>query len=61
MAKLKVKRKEPDYTITEAAKSIGVSRVTIYTWIDNKKIEAYQLPSGKWRIKPEEIEKIKNR
>lgn len=50
-----------DYTITEVAKILRVSRQTIYTWIDNKILKAYQLPSktGGWRIKPEEVEKMR--
>lgn len=51
--------KEKDLTITQAAKLWQVSRQTIYMWIDVKMIKAYKLPSGKWRIPVEEVERIK--
>ena len=50
-----------DYTITEVAKFLRVSRQTIYTWIDTGILKAYKLPilKGGWRVKPEEIERLK--
>lgn len=50
-----------DYTITEVAKILRVSRQTIYTWIDTGILKAYQLPckAGGWRIKPEEVERMR--
>jgi len=37
-------------TIQDAAKIVGVSERTVYNWVYQKKIEAYELPGGGWRI-----------
>ena len=44
-------------TITEASKLMKVSRQTVYTWIEEKKINFTTLPSGKKRIPASEIKK----
>jgi excisionase family DNA binding protein len=46
------------YTTGEFGKIIGVSRVTVYKWIKNKKIEGIRLPGGRWIILKKEAEKI---
>jgi excisionase family DNA binding protein len=46
------------YTTGELGKIIGVSRVTVYKWIKNKKIEGVRLPGGRWIILKKEAEKI---
>lgn len=50
-----------DYTITEVAKLLGVHRQTVYNMIDNGLLKAYKLPilKGGWRLKPEEIERLR--
>lgn len=48
-------------SLTEAAKMCGVSRRTIYYWINHKYIEVYHLPSGSPRVDITElIKKGKN-
>ena len=37
-------------TIQDAAKIVGVSERTVYNWVYQQKIEAYELPGGGWRI-----------
>jgi len=46
------------YTTGELGKIIGVSRVTVYKWIKDKKIEGVRLPGGRWIILKKEAEKI---
>ncbi|MGB9677660.1 MAG: response regulator [Candidatus Ratteibacteria bacterium] len=46
------------YTTGELGKMIGVSRVTVYKWIKNKKIEGVRLPGGRWVILKKEAERI---
>lgn len=50
-----------DYTITEVAKILRVHRQTVYNMIDDGLLKAYKLPilKGGWRIKPEEVERLK--
>ncbi len=42
-------------TITEAAKRIGVSRQTIYTWIGEGKVRPVWTPGGRPRILPNQL------
>lgn len=50
-----------DYTITEVAKILRVHRQTVYNMIDEGLLKAYKLPilKGGWRIKPEEVERMR--
>ena len=54
--------KKKDYTITEVAKMLGVHRQTVYNMINDGVLKAYKLPilKGGWRVKPEEIERLKS-
>ncbi|HOK56051.1 MAG TPA: response regulator [bacterium] len=46
------------YTTGELGKIIGVSRITVYKWIIDKKIEGVRLPGGRWVILKKEVERI---
>ena len=49
------------YTITEVAKLLKVSRVTVYDWIEKGKMKAVELPglkNGRLRITEKELEKL---
>lgn len=50
-----------DYTITEVAKLLGVHRQTVYNMINDGLLKAYKLPilKGGWRVKPEEVERMR--
>ncbi len=42
----------------EAAKLLGVSRHSIYRWIEKGLIRAVRLPSGRYRIPESEVRRI---
>jgi len=46
------------YTITEASKILGKSRVTIYRWIEDGQIERFYIMKNPY-IKAEEVERVK--
>lgn len=46
------------YTTGQLGKILGVSRVTVYKWIRDKKIEGVRLPGGRWIILKKEAERI---
>ncbi|NRI69916.1 helix-turn-helix domain-containing protein [Rhodococcus sp. MS16] len=39
----------------EASQMAGVTRRTIYSWIENKQITAYRVGGGEWRIEAETV------
>lgn len=44
--------------MTEAAKYLGISRRTIYRWIDKGIIKVYEIGPGVKRIKKEDLDRI---
>jgi excisionase family DNA binding protein len=44
------------YAITEAATICGLSRTTLWRWIKSGKLQAYQTPSGQYKIRKEDLE-----
>lgn len=47
-------------SISEAARRVGVSRITMTKWVDSGKVIAFMTPSGTKRVFEEEIDKIFN-
>ena len=46
---------EPWYSVEEIAKHLGVSKETIYRWLERKTIPAHRM--GKlWKFKPSEVD-----
>ncbi|MCD6132351.1 MAG: helix-turn-helix domain-containing protein [Candidatus Hydrothermae bacterium] len=45
-------------TPAEFARLVGVSHVTVIKWIKKGKIKAGRLPSGRYAIPKEEVEKV---
>lgn len=46
---------EPWFSVEEIAKHLGVSKETIYRWLDRKTIPAHRM--GKlWKFKPSEVD-----
>jgi excisionase family DNA binding protein len=46
---------EPWYSVEEIARHLGVSKETIYRWLEKKKIPAHRM--GKlWKFKPTEVD-----
>lgn len=50
--------KDSDYNIKSAAEYIGVSRQTIYDWIDAGRLKAYRV-NGCPMISKEDVERVK--
>jgi excisionase family DNA binding protein len=46
------------YSITQAAESCKLNRVTLWRWIRSGKLRAYQTPSGQYRIKHDDLERF---
>ncbi|MCM8785735.1 MAG: response regulator, partial [Candidatus Omnitrophica bacterium] len=46
------------YTTGQLGKLLGVSRVTVYKWVKNKKIEGIKLPGRRWIISKEVVERL---
>lgn len=46
------------YTITQAAVICGMNRTTLWRWIKSGKLQAYQIPSGQYKIKKEDLERF---
>ncbi|MFN4226979.1 MAG: response regulator [Candidatus Ratteibacteria bacterium] len=46
------------YTTGQLSKILGVSRVTVYKWVKNKKIEGFRSPGGRWIISKEVVERL---
>jgi len=47
---------EPWYSVGEIAEHLGISKETIYRWLDRKIIPAHRM--GKlWRFKPREVDR----
>ena len=46
------------YTISEVAKLLKVSRVSIYTWIEEGKLKVLTLPNETKRITETEVKRI---
>lgn len=46
---------EPWYSVEEIAKHLGISKESVYRWIEAKKIPAHRI--GKlWKFKPSEVD-----
>ena len=43
------------YTLTQAAKLCGLNRTTLWRWIKSNKLQAYQTPSGRYKIKKADL------
>jgi putative resolvase len=56
-----VKKRKRYLTPSEFARSIGVTTMTIYRWIWEGRIKAYELPSGRIRIPVSELKKTRKR
>ena len=48
----------PYYTTKEAMALFGVSRLTLYRWIDAGKLDAVKTPGGHWRIPKDKAEAL---
>ena len=44
--------------IPEAAILLGISKSQMYLWIKQEKVEAIRLPTGRYRIPLEELERV---
>lgn len=45
-------------TTTQAAEMLGVSRDTVARWIRLGQLPAVRLPSGQYRVKREDVERV---
>jgi len=50
---------EKMYKPSELAQELNVSIQTVHRWIGEGKLKAIRLPSGTYRIKEEEVKRIK--
>jgi excisionase family DNA binding protein len=48
-------------TVGEVAELFRVSPESVRDWIARGELDAYQLPSGAWRIEPDAVEALKRR
>ena len=48
--------REDHLSLGKVAKHCNVSRTTVYRWIVNGHLKAYSLPSGHFRVTPEDLE-----
>jgi excisionase family DNA binding protein len=48
--------REDHLSLGKVAKRCNVSRTTVYRWIINGHLKAYSLPSGHFRVTPEDLE-----
>ena len=48
--------REDHLSLGKVAKRCNVSRTTVYRWIVNGHLKAYSLPSGHFRVTPEDLE-----
>jgi len=47
--------KEDHLSLGKVAKRCGVSRTTVYRWIINNQLKGYPLPSGHFRVRPDDL------
>ena len=47
------------YPLVSAFKELGLSRTTAYRWVRLGRIEVSRLPSGRFRISDEEVQRLK--
>ena len=47
------------YPLIRAFKELGLSRTTAYRWAKLGRIEVSRLPSGRFRISDEEVQRLK--
>jgi len=45
-------------SVSEVAEKLGVSKQTVWRWIREGKLKVVKLPSGRYRIPSEELEKV---
>ncbi len=50
--------KDEHLSLGKVAKRCNVSRTTVYRWIVHGHLKAYALPSGHFRVKPEDLEEF---
>jgi len=48
----------PLITAKEAAKRLGVDRITIYRWLKSGKLKSYRLAGWSFRIKEKDLEEF---
>jgi excisionase family DNA binding protein len=53
-----MKSRNKIYTITQAAELCHLNRITLWRWIKLGNLQAYQAPSGHYKIKEEDIERF---
>ena len=46
---------EPRYSLEEISKHLGISKETIYRWLEKGKIPAHKV-GKQWRFKPSEVD-----
>ncbi|MCM8767861.1 MAG: response regulator [Candidatus Omnitrophica bacterium] len=46
------------YTTGQLGKLLGISRITVYKWVKNRKIQGVKLPGGRWVIFKKEVERL---
>lgn len=47
---------EPWLSVEEIAQHLGISKETVYRWLEKKKIPAHRV-GKQWRFKPSEVDK----
>ena len=50
---------EDHLSLGKIAKQCNVSRTTVYRWIVNGHLKAYSLPSGHYRVRPEDLSEFR--
>ena len=53
-----IKAVDKIFTITQAAKLCGLNRIALWRWIKSGKLQAYQTPTGQYKIKKEDLEQF---
>jgi len=48
--------KDEHLSLGKVAKRCNVSRTTVYRWIVHGHLKAYALPSGHFRVRPEDLD-----
>ncbi|MCM8832773.1 MAG: response regulator [Candidatus Omnitrophica bacterium] len=46
------------YTTGQLGKLLGISRITVYKWVKNRKIQEVKLSKGRWVIFKKELERL---
>ncbi len=55
---MKTMADEEFYTLQEVADRLKVTYRTVYRWVQENRLPAYQIGAGSWRVRKEDLEEF---